>query len=194
MLAVFVTCTQVPGNILDAYPDNDLVSVARIGLAFVVTFSYPIQAFVFRISFRSLVEVTGLVQPVQPSSPSDVRTWSVEQSRSIFNYVKGPFEDDQVLLLGTSVFLVLTAIVGFTVRDLGLVVDLSGATGATTLALIAPGFLYFFTFPEPAYTYKRRASLFVAILGVVFLVLGISLALLDAVDPDAVEGTADTHH
>ena len=45
-----------PSNIIDAYPNNAPVAVARVGLSLVVIFSYPIMVFGVRLrhTHRSL--------------------------------------------------------------------------------------------------------------------------------------------
>lgn len=169
---------RVQANILDSYPENGLVAVSRIGLAFVVIFSYPIQTFVARLSVASLTRVAaggccptntsvaGLL--ARPTNPSGSRMGTV-------------FEFEALPVVTSVAFLGVTTLVALTVEDLGLIVDLAGAIGATMVSFVAPPVLYIYIFPTPRAAPLRVASFVVAAFGVCSLILGVVLAVYGAV-------------
>jgi amino acid permease len=177
---------RVQANILDSYPDNGLTSITRVGLAFVVIFSYPIQTFVTRLSITSLVRVVS--EHCCPANRCLARLLTRETSpatkRSRASLL---FELEPLPAASAFGFLLLTTLVALTVQDLGLIVDLAGAVGATMISFITPAVLYIRLVPMPRAAPLRIASIIVAVFGVCSLLLGLVLAL-------DVSGAAGVHH
>ena len=150
--------SNVQHNLLDSCDaTNPLLSFARVGLAIVVISSYPIQVTVTRASVRSLARLC-----FQVGASDD-------------DEAGGTFIRDRFSLVTTIGFLAATACVAFTVRDMGIVVDLCGTTGSTILAYIAPGFLYAATFRSERFGWTRMLACLVAIFGLVMFGVGLGL-------------------
>ena len=72
-----------------------------------------------------------------------------------------------------------------------MIVDLSGALGASSLAFIAPGVIYYALFPEASQRCARFAAAAIGCFGVVALGLGLALVFVElggGID------SGDTHH
>ena len=137
--------------------------MCSFGLAIVVITSYPIQAFVFRISARSLAQMCRLTSP----NPTLDR---VKSSRI--------FVDDFLTMCSVLFFILVTAIVGFAVTDMGIVVDITGSTGASILAYVAPGIIYAYTFKSPRFASARVLGLLISAFGVFLMISGVVLAFV----------------
>ena len=74
--------------------------------------------------------------------------------------------------------------------DLGLIVDLAGATGATVVSFVAPAVLYMRLFPQPRAAPLRLASAAVAAFGLCTGSIGVALAIADSAGSDE----AYVHH
>jgi amino acid permease len=111
--------SNVAKDIIAAYPNTKFLAVGRIGLAFNMAFSYPLQCHPCRNSVSVLV--TG--EPAQ-------------------------YLDDRVFYTITFCILVLSVGISMAVHDLGLVLGLVGATGSTTISYILPGLFYTQYFEE----------------------------------------------
>jgi len=169
---------KVASNILNSYPNNGLVYTARIGLSFVVIFSYPIQAIALRISAASLFQVikgcfnkdTALAKSAFPGEPKkyDKQT-TLQKSLSCF-------ELNPIYLIPTVIFIAFTALIGFALDDLGVVVDITGAIGAATIAFTAPGVMFFLIFPERKVMHWIAA--FAVVFGIFVLVSGVILVFI----------------
>ena len=174
---------RVADNILDSYPDNGLTATARVGLAFVVIFSYPIQIFVARLSVDSLVDLAVDAccpskrgrSPLLRTSKSDTTP-----ARSSTSWFSRTFEVEPLPSLATTLFLCVTMAVALTVTELGIVVDLAGATGASMLSFVAPAILYYRLFPEPRHSPARIASVVIGFLGACTGIMGVCLAITEA--------------
>ena len=64
--------------------------------------------------------------------------------------------------------------------NLGLIVDLAGATGATMLSFVAPAFLYYKLFAHPVTSPIRIGAIVVGTLGLCSGVIGVILAFAQA--------------
>ena len=110
----------VNSNILVSYPNNGITSAARVFVSLVVSFHYPLQANPARKCLMSLwTHVTGGEEPT-------------ECTAYYFRYVTITF-----------IFLIISLSVALTVKDLGLMLALVGATGSTAISYILPGIFYY---------------------------------------------------
>ncbi|KAL1499840.1 hypothetical protein AB1Y20_012525 [Prymnesium parvum] len=160
----------VPSNILDAYPSTSLVSIGRLGLAFVVMFSFPILAMAFRTAGAGMLAAVARCR----SSVAQEGHRPPEES--------GAFVRSLPAVLITSFLIGVAGVVGFTVRDIGIVADLSGALGAITVSFIAPASVFFMVPREPKAPCSRAAAACITVFGVVMLVLGVYTALCDCTE------------
>mmetsp|Transcript_21829 Transcript_21829/g.64501 ORF Transcript_21829/g.64501 Transcript_21829/m.64501 type:complete len:225 (+) Transcript_21829:1-675(+) len=160
----------VTSNILDSYPDNGLVSAGRIGLSFVVIFSFPILAMAFRIAAVGLWG--GLQSCVRGEDPPVVAPHG------------GRFVREQrtaIVLVG---LLAVAGIVGFSVTDIGIVADITGSLGAMTVSFIAPASIYFMmSAKDGAPTSPKRAlAAVVTVFGCIMLVIGLYTAFCECTE------------
>jgi amino acid permease len=95
-------------------PPSDIITGAQIAIAFLVLFSYPLQAHPCRNS----------VDKVIPSEND------ATMSSSRFSAI-------------TVSILVLSYLIAITVSDLSLILALVGATGSTAICYILPGLFYY---------------------------------------------------
>jgi len=156
----------VTSNILDAYPENGLVSAGRIGLSFVVIFSFPILAMAFRNAGTGLWTV--LKSCCSSDEDGDGNTPQPKRG--------GPFVLELVPTIVTLFVIIVAAIIGFTVTDIGIVADVTGSLGAMTVSFIAPASVYFLLSKDPYVSPMRAASAGVTIFGCVMLVIGLYTA------------------
>jgi amino acid permease len=112
-------------DILLNYPAKGAMTVARLMICFVVTFSFPLQANPAR---RSVMTMLHALLDDADEEPS------VATIRLRYGLV-------------TAIFLGVALLVGLTVDDLGEVIAVIGATGGTTIMFLVPGGLYLYHFP-----------------------------------------------
>ena len=160
----------VTSNILDSYPSSGLVSTGRVGLAFVVIFSFPILAMAVR---NAGVGIRDVVHPCCLHGPSECSAsmHPVPQQRLRFLVLeRGP-------VVFTSTLIIVAGIVGFTVTDIGIIADLSGALGAMVMSYIAPASIYFMLFKDHPLTPIRAAASLITGFGMLMLVIGMYTAV-----------------
>lgn len=112
-------------DLLVHYPKVGLLSATRCMISVVVALSYPLQ--------------------INPSR------------RSFLTFVSENFDSDEEISASvlrmryysfTVIFLGLSLAIALTVEDLGVVVALVGATGATAVMFIIPGYMFLYYFPK----------------------------------------------
>lgn len=116
---------NIKSDLLVNYPAVPLLSCARIMISSVVALSYPLQINPCRRALMTLME-QAIDQGTRASAATlRIRYYSV-----------------------TAIFLAASLAVGLTVEDLGVVVALVGATGASMVMFIIPGFCFLYYFPQ----------------------------------------------
>jgi amino acid permease len=101
----------VKPNILVSYPNTNLISIARISISLVVAFHYPLQAHPARKCMMTLMH--HVLDGENAPEPTECSTY----------YRRYAF--------CMTVFLVLSLIIALSVKDLGIMLSLVGATGST---------------------------------------------------------------
>jgi len=109
---------QVDGDVLKGYPSKMPVEVTRLLFSLLAVFSYPLQVHPCRVSAAALVSLARSGAAPGAQIPC------------------GWFYLLTFLILAASLAIALT------VRDLGLVLGVVGATGSTAVSYILPGILY----------------------------------------------------
>eukprot|EP00040_Diaphanoeca_grandis_P032519 m.197163 g.197163 ORF g.197163 m.197163 type:complete len:461 (-) comp32650_c0_seq1:84-1466(-) len=128
-LAGYITFgANVEADILQSYPKTAIVSIARMSISILVAFSYPLQAHPARQCLLSLYSsCSGNVDAEGTPHPAS-------------NY----------LFYGITVaFTLLSFLLAMVLTDLGIVLELVGATGSTIVSYILPGAIYWKLHPEP---------------------------------------------
>ncbi|KAG5176256.1 transmembrane amino acid transporter protein-domain-containing protein [Tribonema minus] len=110
--------TNVSDNILNNYAKGLPLTVARVCVALLVSTGYPLQAHPSR---RSIVTVAGAAEApdISPDNASAKLFWTV-----------------------TLAFIGLTYLIAMAITDLGVVLEVVGATGSTIISYILPGGIY----------------------------------------------------
>ena len=152
--------------------NSPFVAAARVGMAINVVTSYPLQLFFSRLSLASLLGASGLDQHPAchrsccPSSRAAARDrlWRARIDPASGGGESGAgggsgddgssggssascsccavFLTEPLPVLSAAIFIVATTAIALVVDDLGIVVNLTGATGATLIGYVAPGIIY----------------------------------------------------
>ena len=143
--------SNVDPDILVNYPRTTLTSIARMFVCFLVAFSFPLECHPCRRSVLTLV--------------------SLYYDKNEFGVIKEPGERVQFIryIAVTTAILGCSFIIGLTVSNLGVVLALIGATGATTLSFILPGFFYYIIFKNEGPVWKRNLALAQGIAGLIIM-------------------------
>lgn len=117
----------VESDILNNYPKTDLVSVARFMIVLLVAFSYPLQAHPARKCALSLYASLFLGNDAQGNqiTPGIIPFYAI-----------------------TTAFVLGSFCVSLAVTDLGVVLEMVGATGSTMVSYILPGAIYWKLHPS----------------------------------------------
>lgn len=155
ILGYFIGGRGVADNVVNSLPKYDApVLIARLALVFVVTFSLPILFHPMRICFESMF-----------TAP---RFQKVSEATRRY-------------IIAAILLLVLWAI-ALAFKDLGVVLSLTGATGATILSFIVPGYLLWAAFPDNRHCPRGWFPIFglvLAIFGVLFMVASVVLTFVN---------------
>lgn len=122
---------KIHSNVLAGYPQHPIVEVTRMLFSAVVIFSYPLQIHPSRISCLALLNV---------AFPLGATGKEPDASRDLLE--KRRFKVVTAVLLSGSLGIALT------VKSLGTVLGVVGATGSTMVTFILPGMLYMAAFPS----------------------------------------------
>jgi len=134
------------------YPLSTVVSIARIAITLLVVFSYPLQSHPARKCLLTLY--IGLRHGKRSKKvPTNVEPY-----------------------VATALFLAGTFAVAMTVRNLGTVLGLVGATGSTAVTYILPGAIYWRLHPWP-HTLRNVAAI-QFVIGCCITPLALTLILL----------------
>lgn len=163
----------VNSNISANYPDTVLVTIGRIAITTNVLLSYALQyAFFFLISKASF------------SFPQQNNPNRAHPARNSLDAILFPKKQDLKTLLRymieTCGIIVLTYVIAFSVKSLGVVFSVVGATGSTTICYILPGFFYWKIMEKEGLTIKRFLSLCMGIGGFLFMCLALTFIILGA--------------
>jgi len=151
--------SKVGANVLSSYPPTTFISIARVGLAFVVMFSFPLQAFAMRKSVVSLF--AGATKSPEASSERDTEadfgqavtvvaggkepaavTPAAAQPPPSLPPAEGMFELSPRYAIPVLCLVAWALTIAAAGVELGTVIDITGAVAATTISLIGPAVVY----------------------------------------------------
>lgn len=123
--------------------------MARVFIALLVAFSYPLQANPARKCITTLL--------------NNIRSSAISAREQYIQFY-----------LITTIFLGLSFAVAITVSDLGVILSLVGATGSTIVSYILPGFCYYLTFKDRIDNirnpkWKLYGALFQGVIGIIII-------------------------
>ena len=155
ILGYLIGGREVASNVVDSLPTYDtLVLIARIALVFVVTFSYPVIFHPMRICFESV-----FARPRFSKLSDRARRYII-----------------------AAVLVLITWAISLAFKQLDVVLNLTGATGATLMSFIVPGYMLWVAFPDghkcPS-GWFQYIGLIVAIFGVIFMVASVVLTFVN---------------
>jgi amino acid permease len=128
----------VDSDILLSYPASSaIVNVCRVGIIIDVLTSYPLLMFVTRISIKNLLEPALGAHGRRSEQAPQADEGSMGCAFWRNNFITAPMD-----FAATGIIVCFTMFVAISVSDLGIVAALTGATGATMIGYICPGFLY----------------------------------------------------
>jgi len=150
----FIGGENVASNVVNSLPPYDaLVLVARLALIFVVTFSFPVIFHPMRICFESMF--------------NGPRCQKISETA-------------RRIIIAVVLALVCWAI-AMAFEQLDVVLSLTGATGATILSFILPGYLLWLTFPDNRSCPRgwfAISGMVLFIFGMIFMVASVVLTFL----------------
>ncbi|XP_065181033.1 putative sodium-coupled neutral amino acid transporter 11 [Sycon ciliatum] len=147
--------TSIRGDLLQNYCIGDtLVNVARVGYAFVVMFTFPIEMFVCR-------EVLAI-------------------GYSWYNRIGSKAESLPFHVTSTLAVGVVILGIGIPVSKLDVVLEFSGALFGTPLAFVFPPACYLRATKGQSFNFKRIKACICLIFGTVLTVLGTVVAIIEA--------------
>lgn len=136
---------EVLSNILMNYPHTPLTSVTRIFVCLLVAFSYPLLAF--------------------PGRQSALNLWRKYDNDKEPSFDVAGFR----WIMVTFCFLISTLIIALLVTDLGIILGLVGATGATVVSYILPGLAYYTLHKDEPADWKLYCSYSLFLAGCVIM-------------------------
>lgn len=154
----FTYGSNVESNILVSYPKASIVSVARCFVSLLVCFTYPLQCNPARKCVMTLMA-------------------------SIFKDDEKPEGSlDHILFIRhitiTAVFVGLSYVIALSVKDLGVMLSLVGATGSTLVSYILPGFCYYYLFRNEGPAWKRNLAFVQGWVGVLLIPICLTFIFL----------------
>ena len=165
-------------DVLTTYPSDGpsagLLAGARLMIAVVVAFSYPLQSHPSRACILSIVE-----QLLRRRHAVSATGQAADGSGSAATPQLGQppnARSRQLHTICTTAFLVCSTAVATTVDDLGLVLSLVGATGSVMVSYLLPGLCYYRLCPAGANQPLRCAALGLLIFSL--LLMPVSLGLV----------------
>jgi len=116
---------SVKTDLLLNYPQVPIITCARMMISFIVTFSYPLQ-----------------INPGRRSALTLLHNFCDHGEEPTLQTVR-------VRYFGfTALFLIASLVLGLVLTDLGVVIQVIGATGGCMIMFILPGYCYLFHFTE----------------------------------------------
>mmetsp|Transcript_19958 Transcript_19958/g.29877 ORF Transcript_19958/g.29877 Transcript_19958/m.29877 type:complete len:446 (+) Transcript_19958:37-1374(+) len=142
---------KVEADVLNGYPNHPLITITRVLISFLVTFSFPLQCFPCRFSAMQIL--TSAMGPSQTAS-AEVRRWWII----------------------TATICALSWFISMIVTDLGQILSVVGATGSTTISYILPGFVFFSL--EKEWNLRKILALSLFILGCIIIPAALTFIFL----------------
>lgn len=177
---------DVPENMLLAFPPSHYVTVARVTITILVTFSFPLQCHPCRASLEKVIGAVKDNYYSRNPQPAQYQPINNSEPRGLYQKTMALFTPTEVhtskleldktfrhIFLTLSI-IVLSYIISFFVVDLGLVLNLVGSTGSTTICYILPGVFYLKLTQGEPWTVLRVAALMMMCSG--FIIMPVCVA------------------
>ncbi|KAG4097128.1 hypothetical protein H8356DRAFT_993941 [Neocallimastix lanati (nom. inval.)] len=170
---------QTDSNVISMYPPSSyIILFGQLSMVIMVMLSYPLQMFPCRLSLDKVFynlkriinrhnEESNLLNPMATSM--------LNNSSSAVRAYDQPMSDKKFFFMTLSI-LVCSYVLACSVKTLGIVLSIVGATGSTMICYILPGLLYYKLETENTRMNSRKrgsmvyAALFMFILGIVLMI------------------------
>ena len=172
--------SSVKSDILDTYPVNTLFSTFRVLMGLAVITSFPMQAFATRKAVASIYRTirSKCCSKLKATEQTDAKenaakdnTVSVTcRARFMALFINDPLEFVVALLI-----LAISLGVAMATSDLGIVVGITGATGAAGITFLFPGLFYVFLLREDGWTLVRIGSAAMLLFGAIIIPLALTV-------------------
>eukprot|EP01065_Artemidia_motanka_P030811 TRINITY_DN36935_c0_g1_i1.p1 TRINITY_DN36935_c0_g1~~TRINITY_DN36935_c0_g1_i1.p1 ORF type:complete len:522 (+),score=147.02 TRINITY_DN36935_c0_g1_i1:40-1566(+) len=156
--AYVVFGSNVASDMLNSYPDSNPITAARLCMALLASFAYPLQAHPGRRSAMSLWHQITSSRRVSINGSDD----ECPDNASLVGHVSGAAVEMRYWAC-TAAFLGFTVVVALLVRDLGVALDVTGAVASVTIGFIMPGVCYTTMHPYPHFL--RTVAIGISVFG-----------------------------
>ena len=147
---------HVRSNIMASFPASDwYVIVGRFAIIIDVSCGFPLLFHPFRTCVQSWCELNEKFMRIKSEL---VRRCIV-----------------------ATVLLILIFVVAMCFSDLGLILNLTGATGGALVSFILPSYIYWAAFPEKKKSCGNITAMIILVFGVVFMIAGVIIVIIDYV-------------
>lgn len=147
---------HVRSNVMASFPASDwYVIVGRFAIIIDVSCGFPLLFHPFRTCVQSWCELNEKFMKIKS-----------ELTRRC---------------IVAAVLLVLIFVVAMCFSDLGLILNLTGATGGALVSFILPCYIYWAAFPEKKKSCGNITAMLILIFGVVFMIAGVIIIIIDYV-------------
>jgi len=171
-------------NIISMYPSSSkIILIGQISMVIMVSLSYPLQMFPCRLSFDKVIYNFKRILNRNNEGSSLINPTATTFMNNDINSHAQPMSDRKFFFMTLSI-LVCSYILACSVKTLGIVLSIVGATGSTMICYILPGLLYYKLESENNRMAHRKnnktvyAALFMFILGIVLMVVCLSSILI----------------
>ena len=144
---------KVKGDVLDNYPGTPLISVARVFVALLVTFSYPLQCHPSRQCALTLLaakrdpppaKADGDAPPAAPPAADDDGAVAAPSAAAAALAARRDARRAAAEYVAvTTAFLAGSLAIALACKSLSTVLSVVGATGSTAVSYILPGGIYY---------------------------------------------------
>lgn len=141
----------IKSDVLENYPSNTVLAIARLLIATNCSFTYPLQCNPCRNSIALLIHQWRTRGQVVP-------TGSGPGSASAASHKAAYIPNESLLSALTLIICLGSLAVAMVVSDLGVVLAVVGATGSTTISYILPGLIFLKLHGQEPWTLKHVAA------------------------------------
>ena len=168
----------VCSDILNSYPRNGVVTVARLLITLVVLTSYPLIAYEAKHSCLKLLRLLERAVAACARRPEFLEKEAADGKKCCRCWPPA-FVDAPIEIAVAALFLLLTTSIALGVRDLGVIVGLVGASAGNLISFIVPAGSYFFLMPHEKWSAKRVGALVTLVAGIVLLPTCVAMVFID---------------
>jgi len=168
---------QTESNVISMYPPSSyIILFGQLSMVIMVMLSYPLQMFPCRLSLEKVFYNLKRILNKNNEGSSLINSTETSYMTANPSAHTEPMSDRKFFFMTLSI-LVCSYVLACSVKSLGIVLSIVGATGSTMICYILPGILYYRLETENNQMAHRKndktvyAALFMFILGIVLMVV-----------------------